>query len=134
MNVAPARVAIISSIGMDLARRFRRPAITHKPAARLIGAKGNAPRTRGNTGGLGRGLDGQHRVAPEAPGVTVGGAKVAVAPAGRPEADMMTTLSKAPPMGGTAISMSTDPPALTVNGAGRSGDGERRSHAPGHFG
>jgi hypothetical protein len=31
--------------------------------------------------------------APEAPGVTVGGAKVSVAPAGRPEADMVTTLS-----------------------------------------
>ena len=55
-------------------------------------------------------------LAPDAPGTTVGGAKVAVAPAGRPEADMVTTLSKDPPRGGTMISMSTDPPALTVNG------------------
>lgn len=54
--------------------------------------------------------------APEAPGITVGGVKVAVAPAGKPEADMVTTLSKEPPMGGTVMLMSTEPPAWTVKG------------------
>ena len=39
-----------------------------------------------------------------------------MAPAGRPEADMVTTLSKEPPTGGTVILMSTEPPAFTVNG------------------
>lgn len=45
----------------------------------------------------------------------MGGVKVAVAPAGRPEADIVTTLSKGPPMGGTVMLISTEPPAFTVN-------------------
>jgi hypothetical protein len=55
--------------------------------------------------------------APALPGVTVGGLKVATAPGGRPEADIVTTLSKAPPRGGTEILKVAIPPGATVTGA-----------------
>jgi hypothetical protein len=51
--------------------------------------------------------------APALPGVTVGGLKVAVAPAGRPEADRVTTLLNAPPSGGTVMSTVAAPPDAT---------------------
>src|SRR4051794_10971676 len=54
--------------------------------------------------------------APDAPGITVTGLNVATAPDGNPDADMMTTLLKSPPIGGTVTLISTDPPAFTVNG------------------
>src|SRR5215475_1416323 len=55
-------------------------------------------------------------VAPDAPGVTTGGLKVAVAPAGNPEADMVTLLLKVP-MGGTPIVMATGVPGVAETGA-----------------
>src|SRR5579863_5520495 len=54
--------------------------------------------------------------APPDPGLTVGGLKVAVAPAGRPLADMVTTLLNAPPSGGTVTGMVTKPPSATETG------------------
>jgi hypothetical protein len=56
--------------------------------------------------------------APEVPGVTVGGLKVTVAPAGRPVADILTTLLKQPPNGGTVTFTTTAPPADTVTRGG----------------
>ena len=55
-------------------------------------------------------------VAPAEPGVTTGGLKVAVAPAGKPEADIVTLLLKVP-MGGTPIVTSTGLPGVAVTGA-----------------
>jgi hypothetical protein len=55
-------------------------------------------------------------VAPAAPGVTVGGLKVTVAPAGSPEAESVTTLSNAPPSGGKVILMVAAPPGATGTG------------------
>src|SRR5579863_8012591 len=56
--------------------------------------------------------------APALPGVTVGGLKVAMAPGGSPLADRVTTLLKAPPTGGTVTLIATEPPSVTVTGAG----------------
>ena len=50
-------------------------------------------------------------VLPFAPGVTVGGLNDAVAPAGKPEADMVTGLLNAPPSGGTVTLTLTEPPS-----------------------
>ena len=55
-------------------------------------------------------------VAPAVPGVTVGGLNVAVAPGGSPVAESVTTLSKAPPTGGTERLTDTDPPGAIVTG------------------
>ena len=54
--------------------------------------------------------------APAVPGVTVGGLKVAVAPAGSPEAESVTTLLNAPPKGGTVRLILTEPPGATGTG------------------
>ena len=54
--------------------------------------------------------------APAVPGVTVGGLKVAAAPGGSPVAESVTTLSKAPPSGGTVMLTITDPPGAIVTG------------------
>ena len=55
-------------------------------------------------------------VSPSAPGVTVGGLNVAVAPGGRPLAASVTTLLNAPPSGGTVTVICTEPPSATSNG------------------
>jgi hypothetical protein len=57
-------------------------------------------------------------VAPVDPGVTTGGLKVAVAPAGNPEADMVTWLLKELPIGGTLIVTLTELPRAAEIGAG----------------
>jgi hypothetical protein len=57
-------------------------------------------------------------VAPVDPGVTTGGLKVAVAPAGNPEADMVTWLLKELPIGGTLIVTLTELPGVAERGAG----------------
>jgi hypothetical protein len=54
--------------------------------------------------------------APLIPGVTVGGLNVAVAPGGSPEADIVTTLLKEPPSGGTVTGIATEPPSAAVTG------------------
>src|SRR5271165_2003788 len=54
--------------------------------------------------------------APAAPGVTVAGLNVAVARGGNPLADMVTTLLKGPPKGGTVTLTVTLPPWPTTNG------------------
>lgn len=56
-------------------------------------------------------------VAPAAPGVTVGGTNVATAPAGKPEADMVTTPVKEVPSGATWIVTFAEPPDATSIGA-----------------
>jgi hypothetical protein len=55
--------------------------------------------------------------APAAPGVTAGGLNVAVAPSGSPRAESATTLSNAPPTGGTVTLISTIAPWEAVTGA-----------------
>lgn len=57
-------------------------------------------------------------VAPVCPGVTIGGLKVAVAPAGNPEADITTWLVKDVPTGGTLIVMLSELPGVAENGVG----------------
>ena len=57
-------------------------------------------------------------VAPVEPGVTTGGLKVAVAPAGNPEADIVTRLLKEVPIGGTLIVTLTELPGVAESGAG----------------
>jgi hypothetical protein len=47
------------------------------------------------------------------PGVTVGGAKLAVAPSGSPVTDIFTGLLKFPPMGATLSGKDAVPPGLT---------------------
>ncbi len=111
----PANIAISGSIRPDLAIRFRGPAIMHKPPARLTGTNGNCHCPAGKAAVWAAVCMVSTVVAPDAPGVTMGGVKVAVAPAGKPEADIVTTLSKGPPMGGTVMLISTEPPAFTVN-------------------
>src|SRR5580658_8459485 len=54
---------------------------------------------------------------PEAPGTTVGGLKVAVAPGGRPLADIVTMLLNEPFRGGTVTMTCTEPPSAAVTGA-----------------
>jgi hypothetical protein len=51
-------------------------------------------------------------------GVTVSGLKVAVAPEGSPEADMVTALLHTVPAGVTVILMFTEWPEVTPNGPG----------------
>ena len=55
-------------------------------------------------------------LAPVAPGVTTGGLKVAVAPAGKPEADIVTLLLNVP-IGGTPIETLTGVPGVAATGA-----------------
>ena len=55
-------------------------------------------------------------LAPVEPGVTTGGLKVAVAPAGNPDADIVTWLLKAP-IGGTPIVTATGVPGVAATGA-----------------
>jgi hypothetical protein len=55
-------------------------------------------------------------VVPVLPGITVGGAKDAMAPGGKPIADMVTTLLKGLPVGATLTRMATAPPGATSNG------------------
>src|SRR5271156_1284673 len=54
---------------------------------------------------------------PVAPGVIVGGVNTATAPIGKPVADIVTTLLKAPPRGGTVSGMLTSAPCGAVIGA-----------------
>jgi hypothetical protein len=55
-------------------------------------------------------------VAPAEPGVTTGGLNVAVAPAGKPEADIVTLLLKVP-MGGTPIGTLSGVPGVATTAA-----------------
>src|SRR5580698_173349 len=54
--------------------------------------------------------------APAAPGVTEGGANTATAPGGRPVTDIVTTLLKGPPSGGTVNGMVINAPCSAVIG------------------
>jgi hypothetical protein len=79
----------------------------HKPITRAIDPKSLPGSTERAVGAA---ICTINRVdAPELPGMTVEGLKLAVAPAGRPEEDMVTTLSNAPPTGRTLTSIFTDP-------------------------
>jgi hypothetical protein len=55
-------------------------------------------------------------VVPAAPGVTIGGVNVTVAPGGCPVADNVTGLLNGPPMDGTITVTVTIPPCATGNG------------------
>src|ERR1700722_19413229 len=101
--------------------RLRASTVPNRTNARLRDAAGNPPRWGGvwRAGMLALRLASWMVITvcgPAGPGATVGGLKMAVAPAGSPEAESVTVLLNAPPRGGTLMLTVTNPPSGTSNG------------------
>src|SRR5258707_859438 len=93
INVPPSMLIITRSIATDVPIRLRLVERKHTPAAKLIGENGN--RGLGFTGIPAVWADVRIVMtvdAPVLPGVTAEVLKTATAPAGRPDADMVTRL------------------------------------------